>query len=221
MLTAHFTGRVLPTALNVSIANEPTFNWKADELGLEMRFRVRIRDGSISIDCDLNKFESTYIVPLFMRAYDIARTCVDLAAFTTGSGLAMILEEFTDPTGIKTQLAAQQPSLAALASAVRPGTEDFEKILGFVLAEPALFMALRDLIEAITVPHRAAVNCARAMKTLGRAFRTSSGSADRGWLALRDNLQISKSYVQKIMQDSSNPRDGDHAQISGAKALDV
>src|SRR5262249_7521046 len=129
MPTARFTGRVFPTALNVSIANEPTFNWKADELGLEMRFRVRIRDGSIVIDCDLNKFESAYLIPLFIRAHDIARTSVDLAAFATGNGLTMILEEFTDPTGVKTQLAPQQPSLAALATAVKPGTKDFEKIL--------------------------------------------------------------------------------------------
>src|SRR5229473_474973 len=153
MPTARFTGRILPAALNVSLASQPTLHWKADELALEMSFHVQIRDGSILIDCDLNKFEDDYLIPLFVRAHDIARACVDLTAFATGNGLTVILEEFTDPSGTITRLAAQQPSLAALATAVKPGTGDFDKLLEFVLAEPALFLALRDLIEAITLPH--------------------------------------------------------------------
>jgi hypothetical protein len=186
-----------------------------------MNFRVQIQAGSILIDCDLNKFENGYLIPLFVRAHDIARACVDLAAFATGNGLMMILEEFTDPTGAVTKLAAQQPSLAALATAVDPGTGDFDKLLKFVLAEPALFLALRDLIEAITLPHRAALNCARAMSALGPVFERSGDSQEGAWLLLRENLQISKSYMQRIMRHSPSADKGEAARMSGAGPTDV
>src|SRR5262249_22921716 len=67
MPRVRFKGRVLPAALSVSIPNRPTFNWKADDLGLDMTFHVRIQDGSITIDCNVNKFEEdAHLVPLFM-----------------------------------------------------------------------------------------------------------------------------------------------------------
>jgi hypothetical protein len=220
MPTVRFTGRILPAALNVSVANRPTFRWNADELGLEITFRVHIENGSIQIDCDLGKFEEAYVVPLSMRAHDIARASVDLIAFATGNGLTVMLEEFTDPTGTTTQLAPQQPSLAALVSAVKIGTPDFDKILQVVLAEPRLFLALRDLIEAISVPHRATVACVRAVRNLGPILG-SSGSPDRSWLSLRENLQISRPYLQRITQYVQNPGGGDHAHISDARATDI
>jgi hypothetical protein len=221
MPTARFSGRVLPAALNVSIENRPVFHWKADELGLDMTFRVEIQNGLIRIGCDVNKFEDSYLVPLFMRAYDIARASVDVAAFATGSGLTVILEEFIDPGGMTVPLAAQQPALAALATAVKLGTRDFDKVLQFVLAEPRLFMALRDLIEAVTLPHRAVTNCARAIRTLGPLFRASANSPDHAWLALRENLQISKTYLQRIMHQPQSPANGDQLQISGARAAEI
>jgi len=221
MPTARFTGRVLPAALNVSMPNQPAFQWKVEELGLDMTFRVRIQDGSIRIDCDVNKFEGSYLVPLFMRAHDIARATVDLTAFATGNGLTVTLEEFIDPSGSSTQLAAQHPSLAALATAVKLGTPDFDKVLEVVLAQPALFMALRDLIEAIMFPQRAAINCARAMRNLGQLFRPPSGSYEHGWLALRENLQIGRAYVQRITRYSPSERRDDYANSSAARPADV
>jgi len=221
MPTARFTGRVLPTGVNTSIPNQPTFRWKADELGLDMTFRVHIQDSAIRIDCDLNKFEDTYLVPLFMRAYDIARACVDLAAFATGNGLTVIVEEFTDPTGATTRLAPQHPSLAALATAAKMDTQDFDKILRIVLAEPRLFMALQDLIEAIRLPQRAAINCARAIRILRGFFRRSGSSPESAWLALRENLQISKSYVQRITQPSRGSTPAPDAYVPGEVTNDA
>jgi len=221
MPTVRFTGRVLPTALSVSIANRPTFHWKADELGLDMSFQVHIQDGSILIDCEVNTFEGAYLVPLFMRAYDLARAAVDLAAFSSGNGLTAVLDTFTDPTGAMTQLTAQQPSLAALATAVKIGTRDFDKVLQFVLAEPALFMALRDLVEAITSPHRAKVNCARAIRALTRFFDSPLGSREAMWLALRDKLQINKSYVQRITQALRGPTWEDRTVVPASGTNDV
>jgi hypothetical protein len=217
MLNVCFAGHVLPAVLNVSLANRPTFQWRSEELGLDMTFRVEIRDGSIRIDCNLNKYEDAYLVPLFMRAQDIATASVDLAAFATGSGLSVVLEEFSDPTGAVTPLAAQQPSLAALVYAVKPGTSEFDKVLQFVLAEPQLYLAMRDLSSAIAAPHRAVLHCARAMRTVGRLFGLSWAPSQRAWLTFRDNLQISQAFMQAFLQRKE--RDG--PPISEANATEV
>jgi len=204
MPSVRFTGRVLPPARSVSIPNQPTFNWKADDLGLDMTFHVRIQDSLIIIDCDVNKFdESSHLVPLFMRAYDIAKASIDLAAFATGDGLSAVLDTFTDAAGTSIPLAAQRPSLGNYATAVRLGTGDFDTLLQIVLAEPPLFMALRDLIEAVSSPQRAGVNCARAMRNLWPYFARSGGSHEATGLALRDNLQVSWTYVRTITQTST------------------
>jgi hypothetical protein len=198
MPSVRFTGRVLPPALSVSIPNQPSFSWKADELELDMTFHVRVQDGSIIIDCNLNKFEeSAHLVPLFMRASDIARACVDLAAFATGNGLTAVLETFTDAAGTSIPLAAQHPTLSGHATAAKLGTPGFDKLLQIVLAEPPLFLAVHDLIEALSSPQRARVNCARAMRNVWSYF-ARSGSHDAQGLAMRDSLQVSRSYVQKI-----------------------
>ena len=223
MPTARFTGRVFPAALDVSIPDRPTFHWKADDLGLDMTFQVQIQSGSIVVDCEINKFDaSVHFVPLFMRAYDIARASADLAAFATGNGLTIVLDSFTEPAGGIVPMAAQQPSLAALASAAKPGTEDFEKILRIVLAEPPLFLAMRDLIEAISLPHRAPVNCARAIRALRPYFGPPGRRwSEAAWLALREKLQISKTYMQKIMRPSQVARNGNDGQGSDGGATDI
>src|SRR5229473_3611747 len=150
MPTVRFIGRVLPAAIDVSIPNEPEFTWTSHDLGLDMTFRLQIQKNSVIVDCDVNKFvPADHLVPLFMRAYDIARASVDLAAFASGKGLLLIFDTFIDPAGATLPLAAHKPSLTALASAVKPGTRDFDKLLQVVLAEPALFVALHDLVEAI------------------------------------------------------------------------
>jgi len=205
MPSVRFTGRVLPAALNVSIPNHPTFTWKADELGLDMTFHVQIQDGSITIDCDVTKFdESAHLLPLFVRASEIARTCVDLVAFTTGNGLTAVLEIFTNPAGTSIPLAAQRPSLGAFVTASKMGTADFDKALQVVLAEPILSMALRDLIEAISSPARAQANYVRAIRaTLRSYFGMHGASPETRWLALREHLQISRSYLQRITRAST------------------
>ena len=175
-----------------------------------MTFHVRVQDGAIVIDCDLNKFdESAHLVVLFMRATELAKASIDLASFASVHGLTAVLETFTDASGTSIPLAAQRPSLEAHAAAVRLGTADFDKLLDLVLAEPPLFMALHDLIEALSSPQRARVNCARAIRNLWPYFGRS-GSPETAALALRDNLQISSAYVRRITR-----QDQTHASPEG------
>src|SRR5262249_50754649 len=109
--------------------------------------------------------------------------------------------------------------LEELATAARPGTQSFEKILEFVLAEPELYLALRHLIEAIAAPHRANFHCARAMRNIALLFTQPGSSPERVWLTLRENLQVSKAYLQRIMQHARRSQ-ADQAQVSDSREME-
>jgi len=222
MVKVRFTGRIFPAAINISIDNHPATNWKSPDLGLDMTFRVQIKNNNITIECEMNRFDgASHVTPLFMRAHDIARATVDLISFSTGNGLVVILDTFTDPNGITTSLAAQQPTLAALATAINGEAGSYDKVLRILLTEPPLFIALRDLIDAITIPHSSPANCARAVEALRAYFVPSGGQPSDGWNKLRENLQISKAYLEVITDTSKGPRHGDHAHIPGSITSDV
>ena len=67
-------------------------------------------------------------------------------------------------------------------------------------------MALEDLIGAITLPHVAPVNCARAMDRLKHSI-AKPDSSDKGCMeANRDTLQIDEQYLRFVSDPSNGPR---------------
>ena len=60
----------------------------------------------------------------------------------------------------------------------------------------------KTLIEAVLLPHRAALNCARAIRKLRSLFAQPGASPESQWLAIRERLQISRTYMQIITRSS-------------------
>jgi len=209
-----FTGTVYPKQIKTSITNHPRINWKSTDLGFSLDIGVEINENKVTIDCDIDKFDSEkHLTPIVMRAYDTARTAIDLVSFTTGNGLVFVLDTFTDPDGNTTAVAPQQPELAALSTAVAK-PEDFDRILRMVLTEPPLFLVLRDLIDAITQWHRAPVNTARVLDGLRHLI--APGEEPRsGWPKLRAALRVEESYLKYVTDQSAPPRHGDPSHIPG------
>ncbi len=214
-----FTGSVYPKAIKVSVDDHPLLTWRSEELGFVMTCSVQIQNNEVAIDCDIDRFEPSLLTPVVMRAYDTARATIDLISFTTANGLIFLLDTFIDAAGNATAVAPQQPELAALSTAMSaPG--DFDRVLRMILAEPALFLALRDLIDAITQWHRAPVNTARVLDSL-RHLIAPGEEPKAGWLKLRDKLQIDEAYLKYVTDHSAPPRHGDPAHIPGTITREV
>jgi hypothetical protein len=126
---------------------------------------VQIHNNAVEINVDLQNFETRYFTSLAMRAHDTVRAAVDLLSFASGNGLTFLLESWTDSDGQTKPVAAQQPDLAVLSTSVA-NTKDFSDVLRIVLTDPPLFIALRDLIDAITQWHQAPITAARAIERL-------------------------------------------------------
>lgn len=95
----------------------------------------------------------------------------------------------------------------------------FDKSITDLIREPALFLALRDLISAITYPGNAelaVIDCARAVEGL-RSLMVSAGTTrDKAWGVFQETLNIDRAYREYITSLSTGPRHGDKTQwISG------
>lgn len=219
MLKVHFIGRVLPTAIKISI-QAPEVKWKWEERGLELTFRVKAGNSFVNVECDLEKYQPEYLSELYRRALDLARASVNLVGFAQGFGLSVILEMFIAPDGSPSELAPIDPSLPPFCTAysLQPDRlADFNTVFNVVLTTPDLFMALEDLIHSITLPHVSPVNCARAMDRLKHLIASPASSDKDAWKHMRDTLQIDKAYLKYITDASRGPRHGRPGHTPGGK----
>jgi hypothetical protein len=148
MPRVRFAGRIFPEAIKLSVQDNPQINWRDVESDLEITFTLIIQNGAVSVDCDVNKFDyNLHIESIYMRAFDLARATVDLAAFSAGWGLTVLLDKLTLPDGTITDLAPGDARLAALCTAFALGgpappsadQNDFHKVLLIVSTDWRIF----------------------------------------------------------------------------------
>ena len=218
-----FRGRVLPSVIRISFQQLPSIQWQDTALDFKMSFTVTIDESKIQITGDLDKYSDAFIASLNMRALDIARAIIDLACFAKGYGATVILDTLTKPDGTEVQILPHDPSLEPLCTAFKLGLApnlDLEKMLKRILTEPALFMAMNDLIVSITLPHHAPVNCARALDGI-RNMIAPGLATKQSWEVLRNTLNLSRDYLELITDTSAAPRHGDRTHIPGATVMEV
>jgi hypothetical protein len=153
-----FLGNILPTAKQITIGGLQKVDWKAPDLGLDMTFEVTIHASRVAVTCETNKWvKADHLVPIYMRALDIARAAVDVFAFSEGIGLTLMFTDLVEPDGQTSQLWPEQPDLVALATSVKnssPSTisaeNNFDKVIRLVIQNVSVFRALRELIDAIS-----------------------------------------------------------------------
>lgn len=224
MPTIHLLGRVLPEVARID-GQLPELDWKWEEENISLHFRVKISQSSIDVQCDLPIYKPEYITELHKRGSDVARIAVNLICFSTGFGLTTVIETLIAPDGVRSTILPQDLSLASLCTAYGLGAApnaDLDTVAQLVLVEFPLFRALHDLIESITTPHVATVNCGRVVDSIRRMITPVGTSSDQqAWVAMQTALNIARTYLQPVTNTSTGPRHGDPAFIPGTVATDV
>jgi hypothetical protein len=137
------------------------------------------------------------------------------------------IETFTNPVGEKSVFVPQDHSVAALctafnlAPATTKGENSFNTVLEIVLSDWRIFRILRELIEAITLPHESAVNCARAIEGLRHYVSPAGAPRNQTWAILRDGLKLTEPYLKMITEVSTAPRHGDPVHIPGSTTTEI
>lgn len=227
MPIVRFFGRTWPPWISITINNIPEAGWEEAALDLIMVFRIQVIDCSIEVECEVNQFRDEFIPTLYMRALDLARVAVDLLAFSSGYSLMVLLDSYAKPGRATEPLWFQDVNLAPLCTAYKiPAVTNEEmynlsNTIAIVGSEPALFMALNDLIQGISVPHHAPVNCGRAIDGLRNILTPVGVDREKGWPILRDTLRVEKAYLDFVMSHSTGPRHGDRAHKPGYIVVEI
>jgi hypothetical protein len=182
MPKTQFLGRVFPTAPDVWHRSGSKIRWQVSDTGITADFEVKIEHSIVTVECECQNDLTTELTEaLFIRAFDLARATVDMISFSTGRGLIVMLEKIVRPTGEESEICPEDLTLGPLCTAF--GTEpekqaEFLMVYKIVLEQPAIFMALNDLITAISYPHYAPVNCGRDHRGNPTFDRTWTGTQE-------------------------------------------
>lgn len=221
-----FIGRVLPAPVQISFTNIPKPHWEWVEEHIAIDFTILIEKSFVKVDCELDKYKAEYMPELHRRAFDLARGCVNIAAFGTGYGLYVIFEQFVLPDGAVQQLMfTSPPDLVAECTAFKMNavtTEEkkvMEQILTLVMGEPALFMLLNDLIQCVSVPHVIPVNCARVIDGLRKLI--APGPPKTAWPLFRDVMHVDEAYITLMSEYSKDTRHGGNVRIDGSITREI
>jgi hypothetical protein len=226
MPIVHFRGRIFPydpKAFFVNFKDIPTLNWKDGQTGESTQITTRIDASIIDLEFDVKTFDERNLAGLAKIAWDVARVAVDLWSFKTGWGLGVVIDSIVTPDGRSATLLSKDESLGVLATALDssdPKVNNFDVCYRIVATEPALFMALNDLIVSITLPHHATVNCARAVERL-RAIMAPNVDRKQAWPLFQGNLNIDRTYREYVTNISTGPRHGDPAFVPGTIVTEV
>ena len=220
MQSIHFLGRVLPTPAQVTIPYRRSVKWEQADIGLVMEFTCKIENSKIDVECRTEKYRPEHLDEFYRRALDICRAQVDLVAFKMGWGLTVVIETFIDSNGITSQIFQKDDRLASLCTAFSLD-QGFDELCVKVIQTVPLFMALRDLIASISLPHVAPVDCARAMDRLKHLVATPGTKDKQAWQQFRQALQIDEAYLKYITDCSANPRHGKPGYTPGTVTTEV
>jgi len=82
-----------------------------------------------------------------------------------------------------------------------------EEIIKITEPDPRILKHIHDLAYCLSHPLEIPVNCARAVEGISKLIAPDAKTEQR-WLALRENLNLTRDYVQLISDVSTDPRRG-------------
>jgi hypothetical protein len=198
-------------------------DWPNKEIGLDMKFALNIKESMIDVSCEVNRWKDEDHTHVWMRALDLARAAVNVAAFASGLGLSVLLDTLILPDGSASTIRPIDPRLESLCTAYRindpAANSAFEQVWTMVASNPSLFMIFDDLIRAISLPHEAPINCGRALDGIRSIM--APGRKTAGWEVVRDNLKCSEDHLKFVTEHSKGPRHGDRTFIPGDITVEI
>jgi hypothetical protein len=213
MKTFTFLGRVLPDNYPLPRDLRRTFEWDVPEQGALARMTVIIEAGEVTVRCQAEDFSKEVSDDAFIRALDATKAMVDVFGFMEGVAYSVALDKCIEPTGRERKLIVAHHELSELCTAF--GDEDVEEVLDLVLAEPPLFQALNDLMDAIAKPHYSPISCGRVVESIARIIAGPGKSRPEQWALMHEALRLDPAYLKFITHHSKGPRHGDRIALSG------
>jgi hypothetical protein len=203
----------------------PTINYKSPATGIETTVTIQVKGSAIDVECAMQKYDKSDLTQFHKIAYDAARAAINVIAFSTGITLAVVFDQLVDDNGTVSAFVIHHPDLGKLCTAY---TLELDKtsapigdILGIIMGEPALFLALDDLITSTSLHHLLTVNSARAIEALRHAMALPGMSRNQAWALFRTNLNLDEKYLHLITDHSQSGRHGEGTFVPGTITSEI
>ena len=214
-----FIGRVLPAGSHVMINNCPLVSYTSAQFGYKTEISVTVTDSIVTTVCNVDKYDIEYLSSIYIGCVDVTQTLVNLAGFSLGTGLIVSLDHWIDPDGNISELNFNNPLVSGLCTAF--SGDRLNDIIHVVFSEPHLFMALNDLILAITLHNHTLINCARSVEAIRHMIAGHGTDPKKAWPIMCSALNIDRAYLSLITDSSTKHRHGNIVEVSGPIVEDV
>ena len=194
----HFFGRVIPDDVKLTLRG-PGINLKNNTTGFDADLELLIEDSHVEVLINANRYTHDDFLHLFMQARDFASAAVDLAGFSTGTGMHVIIDRYCELGGPDKPILAHDPKLAKLCKSFSPNRpQDFTAMYHIATTTPGVRHALNDLISGLISPHQAPIACARAIEGLRGLIAPEGTPPDKAWPYMHEALRVTMNYLRPI-----------------------
>jgi hypothetical protein len=224
-------GKVEPPWYHITFDFEPEVKYRIDEADIDVKAKIQIHESDIVVTVDLNRWDTSVLGWILQYLFDWVSAEINLFSFSTGKVFDVHLDRAEDPGGTVHRLISTAPDLAALATVCKTTVSgenarvDMRDALPLIVGSPPLMIALHDLVSSVRYGNNSLTNCARAVEGLRKAMwgreEASPAEQKQAWEKLRNNLNISKPFLQAITAASRGPRHGSTSYIPSTVRQDV
>jgi hypothetical protein len=164
-------------------------------------FSFDITDSVISVVCETQTPNQVPVAHLYLRAYLMARGCLDVLSFANGTHFAFVINEITYEDGHRDAWFFDEIRLAELC------TVSVREIYGLANRERAILKHLHELSATIVNPLDSESNCHRAVEGFAQLLAPTVNEKQR-WKKMQSDLNLTESYIKFITDLSKGPRHG-------------
>jgi hypothetical protein len=214
MPTFRFIGIISPRAVNLTMFMPLDIQMSTDKrgtlAGLKAIFWLGIKNSEVEVECESNMDSPDVFHRISISAFELARSAVDLVAFSRGQSITVTMEKAITPDGKTHSLLHGDQSLSETCTAFNTTDGSLIAAVMLTMRNPSMMLALNDVVSTLEVPHRTRINCARAVEAIGRMISPEEPNSKRRWKRLQDALNISQAYLQPLSEESAGPRHGNY-----------
>jgi hypothetical protein len=214
MAIIEFIGRILPQGTTLDLPPFPRLSVSAPGIPV-FGLTIKIQKSLVAIICDGEAVTNESFVEFYVRALEMVRMIVNLAALNQGMSLTVVLERFIGTEGALHDFTLSDPMLKGIFTSYDLN-DDLAPVTTLALADGNLRKALHDLSEAITYPDETAINCGRVVETIRQMIARQGSTDEQAWIQMRTALNIDRPFLQLITDSSTKPRHGNYVHVPGS-----
>jgi hypothetical protein len=206
MADVQLLGRVYPAGFTVNL-HAPRMKYASDDGALTAEIDVQVTDSDVSVSWTTSDYNRDTLAAIWVHSRKLVTSLVDLIAFRAGAAATVVLDRYKDPTGRIDTLVIGQPQVKGI-STLLDSDAGLLSVFGVVAHEPHLMTVLEDLISGLWSQDHKIINCARSVEAIRQLVAGYHLEPNAQWPIFRVALNVERSYLDLIMDYSTDPRHG-------------